>query len=74
MGKNLISMEKKIAIFNNDGYHALDALCVHQDTSIATGKLDDKHFRMPITFLALQYQNRRTSRLSERCEASNISS
>ena len=26
---------KKIAIFNQGGYHALDALCVHQDSSIA---------------------------------------
>ena len=23
---------KKIAIFNQGGYHALDALCVHQDS------------------------------------------
>ena len=30
---------KKIAIFNQGGYHALDALCVHQDSSIAPGNL-----------------------------------
>ena len=26
---------KKIAIFNQDGFHALDGICVHQDGSIA---------------------------------------
>ena len=31
---------KKIAVFNQNGYHALDAICVHQDSSIAPGKLD----------------------------------
>ena len=41
---------KKIAIFNNDGYHALDALCVHQDTSIATGKLDGNILECPSHF------------------------
>ena len=30
---------KQIAIFNQDGYHAMDYLCVHQDGSIAPGKL-----------------------------------
>ena len=31
---------KKIAIFNQNGYHALDAICVHQDNPITAGKLD----------------------------------
>ena len=31
---------KRIAIFNQDGYHGIDALCVHQDGSIAPGKLN----------------------------------
>ena len=31
--------EKRIAIFNQDGYHGIDALCVHQDGSIAPGKI-----------------------------------
>ena len=31
---------KKIAVFNQGGYHALDAICVHQDNSIALGKLN----------------------------------
>ena len=26
---------KKIAVFNQDGYHALDGICQHQDGSIA---------------------------------------
>ena len=25
---------KKIAVFNQNGYHALDAICVHQDLSL----------------------------------------
>ena len=29
----------KIAVFNQNGYHELDAICVHQDSSIAPGKL-----------------------------------
>ena len=39
-GKEFDVDGKKIAIFNHDGYHALDALCAHQDNSIATGKLE----------------------------------
>ena len=39
-GKEFDIGGKKIAIFNQDGYHALDAICVHQDNSIAAGKLD----------------------------------
>ncbi len=30
---------KQIAVFNQDGYHALDDLCVHQDGSIAPGNI-----------------------------------
>ena len=41
---------KKIAIFNQDGYHALDAVCVHQDSSIATGKLDGDIVECPSHF------------------------
>ncbi len=32
--------EKKIAIFNQNGYHAIEAICVHQDGHIAPGKLE----------------------------------
>ena len=31
---------KKIAIFNKDGYYALDAMCAHQNNSIACGDID----------------------------------
>ena len=41
---------KKIAVFNQDGYHALDALCVHQDGSIAPGKLDGDIVECPLHF------------------------
>ena len=41
---------KKIAIFNQDGYHALDALCVHQDSSIAPGKLNGDIVECPSHF------------------------
>ncbi|HET6517123.1 MAG TPA: Rieske 2Fe-2S domain-containing protein [Nitrosopumilaceae archaeon] len=41
---------KKIAIFNKDGYHALDAICVHQDGSIAPGKLDGDVVECPLHF------------------------
>ena len=41
---------KKIAIFNQGGYHALDALCVHQDSSIAPGKLDGNIVECPSHF------------------------
>jgi len=41
---------KQIAIFNQDGYHALDDLCVHQDGSIAGGKLDGDIVECPLHF------------------------
>ena len=41
---------KKIAIFNKDGYYALDALCVHQDGSIAFGKLEEDVIECPLHF------------------------
>lgn len=41
---------KRIAIFNKDGYHALDALCVHQDGSIAPGKLEGDVVECPLHF------------------------
>ncbi len=39
---------KKIAIFNKDGYYALDALCVHQDGHIAPGVLDGDVVECPL--------------------------
>ena len=41
---------KQIAIFNQDGYHAIDDLCVHQDGSIAPGKLDGDIVECPLHF------------------------
>ena len=41
---------KKIAIFNQDGYHAMDAICVHQDNSIVAGKLDGDIVECPSHF------------------------
>ena len=41
---------KKIAVFNQGGYHALDAICVHQDSSIAPGKLDGDIVECPSHF------------------------
>ena len=41
---------KQIAIFNQDGYHAMDDLCVHQDGSIAPGKLEGDIVECPLHF------------------------
>ena len=41
---------KKIAVFNQNGYHALDAICVHQDGSIASGILDGDIVECPLHF------------------------
>jgi 3-phenylpropionate/trans-cinnamate dioxygenase ferredoxin component len=49
-GKEFIVNGKKIAIFNQDGYHGLDALCVHQDGSIAPGKLAGDIVECPLHF------------------------
>ncbi|NIM25289.1 MAG: Rieske 2Fe-2S domain-containing protein [Nitrososphaeria archaeon] len=41
---------KQIAIFNQDGFHAIDDLCVHQDGSLAPGKLDGDIVECPLHF------------------------
>jgi nitrite reductase/ring-hydroxylating ferredoxin subunit len=41
---------KQVAIFNQDGYHAIDDLCVHQDGSIAPGKLEGYIVECPLHF------------------------
>ncbi len=41
---------KKIAVFNQDGYHAMDDICVHQDGSLAPGKLDGDIVECPLHF------------------------
>ncbi len=40
--------EKKIAIFNQNGYHAIEAICVHQDGHIAPGKLEGDVVECPL--------------------------
>lgn len=49
-GKSFKIDGKQIAIFNQDGYHALDDLCVHQDGSIAPGNLDGDIVECPLHF------------------------
>ncbi len=41
---------KKIEVFNQDGFHAMDDLCVHQDGSIAPGKLEGNIVECPLHF------------------------
>ena len=40
--------EKKIVIFNQNGYHAIEAICVHQDGHIAPGKLEGDVVECPL--------------------------
>ena len=40
----------KIAVFNQDGYHAIDDICVHQDGSLAPGNLDGDIVECPLHF------------------------
>ena len=47
-GAQFVVDSKKIAIFNKDGYYALDAVCVHQDGSIAFGKLEEDVVECPL--------------------------
>lgn len=53
---------KKIAVFNQDGYHAIDDLCVHQDGSLAPGKLDGDIVECPLHFW---HYNIRTGELKD---------
>ena len=41
---------KKIAIFNHDKYRAIDDTCVHQDGSLAPGKIDGDIVECPLHF------------------------
>ncbi len=47
-GREFRVEEKKIAVFNQDGYHAIDAICVHQDGHIAPGKLEGDVVECPL--------------------------
>ena len=49
-GKEFNVDGKRIAIFNQEGYHGIDTLCVHQDGSIAPGKLDGDIVECPLHF------------------------
>ena len=49
-GKECIVDGKHIAIFNQDGYHGLDSICVHQDGSLAPGKLVGDVVECPLHF------------------------
>lgn len=49
-GKSFEVDGKKIAIFNQDGYHAMDDVCVHQDGSLAPGNLDGDIVECPLHF------------------------
>jgi len=49
-GKQIEIDGKKIAIFNQDRYYALEGLCVHQDSSIAPGKLEGDIVECPLHF------------------------
>jgi len=49
-GKAFKIDKKQIAIFNQNGYHAMDDLCVHQDGSIAPGKLEGDIVECPLHF------------------------
>jgi len=49
-GKEFVVDGKRIAIFNQNGFHALDSICVHQDGSLAAGKLDGDIIECPLHF------------------------
>lgn len=53
---------KKIAVFNQNGYHAMDDICVHQDGSLAPGKLDGDIVECPLHFW---HYNIRTGELTD---------
>lgn len=49
-GKAFAVDGRQIALFNQDGYHAMDDLCVHQDGSIAPGELEGDIVECPLHF------------------------
>lgn len=49
-GKEFVVDGKRIAIFNQEGFHALDSICVHQDGSLASGKLEGDVVECPLHF------------------------
>ena len=59
-GREFVIDGKKIAIFNQNGLHALDSICVHQDGSLAPGNLDGDIVECP---LHIWHYNIRTGEL-----------
>ena len=50
-GKAFKIEDKQIAVFNQDGFHALDGICQHQDGSIAPkGKIEGDIVECPLHF------------------------
>ncbi|WOV93190.1 MAG: Rieske 2Fe-2S domain-containing protein [Candidatus Nitrosoabyssus spongiisocia] len=47
-GKEFNIDDKRIALFNQDGYYAMDGICPHQDGSIAPGELDGDVVECPL--------------------------
>ena len=63
-GKELSINGQRIALFlSKNKYYAIEALCRHQDGSLAPGKVSGEIVECPLTLLALQHSNRRTIRL-----------
>ena len=49
-GREFLVDGKKIEIYNQDGLHALDSVCVHQDGSLAPGKIEGDIVECPLHF------------------------
>ena len=48
--------DKRIAVVNQDGLHALDAMCAHQNQSIACGKIEGDIIECPHHFWHYNYK------------------
>ena len=49
-GKEFMVDGKRIAVFNQNGLHGIDSICVHQDGSLAGGKLEEDVVECPLHF------------------------
>src|SRR3989442_14710931 len=49
-GNEFLVDGQRIAIFNEDGFHAIDSVCVHQDGFIAPAKLEGDVVECPLHF------------------------
>lgn len=59
-GRSFETESGRIAIFNQNGYHAIQDVCVHQDGSLAPGKLEGDTVECPLHFW---HYNIRTGKL-----------